>query len=82
MKHATFPCTRERTVDELLFHWSAVIQRAETDFARGFAKSIAGQSRRRGWKPTPKQLPIMQSMVADLFRESGNEEDDFDLIES
>ena len=82
MKHASFPRTSERTVDELLFHWPAVVQRAETDFSIGFAKSIAGQSRRRGWKPTAKQLPIMRQMVADLFAYDSGEEDDLQLIES
>ncbi|MGF6859662.1 hypothetical protein ABIE69_000209 [Rhodobacteraceae bacterium MBR-64] len=66
MKHVTFP-TAPRNVDELLFHWPAVIRLAETDFAKCFALSIAKQSRRRGWKPSPKQLGIMRAMVSELF---------------
>lgn len=79
MKHATFPNTRQRSVDELLFHWPAVVRLAENDWAKDFAKSIAMQSRRRHWKPTPKQIGIMQRMVADLFIHTGQE--DCDLIE-
>jgi hypothetical protein len=71
-------------VERLLFHWPVVMQRATTDFARGFSSSIAKQSRRRGWTPSTKQLAIMRELVSDLFAHApGHDlEDDFDLIES
>lgn len=69
-----------RSTEELLFHWSAVVQRATNAWAKDFAASISKQSRRKGWKPTPKQAALMQSMVSDLFQHS-NGEDDFSLIE-
>ena len=67
MKRETFPMTAERSVDECL-HWLPTVAKAATDeWAQGFAKSILGQSRRRNWKPTPKQLATMRRMVAELF---------------
>lgn len=74
--HHTF--ARPRTIEELMFHWPTVVRLAENDWAKSFASSIAKQSRRRNWRPTPKQLGIMQRMVTDLFIHRG---DDFDVIE-
>jgi len=56
-----------RCVDELLFHWPAVVKKAPEGFAKNFARSIAKQSRRRRWEPTEKQRRIMERFVADLF---------------
>ena len=70
-----------RSTEELLFHWSAVAQRATNAWAKEFAASIAKQSRRKGWRPTPKQAALMQSLVSDLFQRSDQGEDDFSLIE-
>lgn len=70
-----------RTTEELLFHWSAVVQRAKNTWAKDFAASIAKQSRRRGWKPTPKQAALMQRMVSELFIHADHGEDDLTLIE-
>lgn len=78
MKHVTFP-SAPRNVDELLFHWPTVIRLAENDWAKGFAESIAKQSRRRGWKPSTKQFGIMRAVVSELFTRT--QEADFDLIE-
>ena len=79
MKHACFPPT-ERTADECLFHWNLVIKAATDTWAKNFAQSIAKQSRRRGWKPTPKQLNLMRSMVSALFVHWADD-DDLSLIE-
>ena len=79
----TFPL-RPSEVERLLFHWPVVMHRATTDFTRGFSASIAKASRRRGWTPSPKQLPIMRELVSDLFAYAPgqDQEDDFALIES
>ena len=71
-------------VERLLFHMPTVAALSESDFARGFAKSITSQSRRRGWWPSQKQLPLMRELVTDLFRHpTGMDQGgDFDLIES
>ena len=61
------PITRERSVQELMFHWPAVRRRAADDWTRDFTRSIAASSFRPNWKPTAKQLGIMQRMVSDLF---------------
>jgi hypothetical protein len=71
-------------VERLLHHMPAVAANAGNDFARGFAVSIAKQSRRKGWWPSHKQLPVMRSLVSDLFVHglADDEGGDFDLIES
>ena len=61
------PLHRLRTTEDCLFHWKRVVTSASEEWAKGFAKSIMRQSRRRGWQPTPKQLALMRTMVADLF---------------
>ncbi|MBS0573122.1 MAG: hypothetical protein JSS08_07715 [Proteobacteria bacterium] len=58
---------RQRPLDELLFHWRAVIGAAPEGFPRDFALSIQKQRRRPGWEPTDRQMAIMRRMVAELF---------------
>lgn len=72
---------RARTVDELVWHMPTVARLAENTWAKSFAQSIQRQSRRRGWRPSPKQLSVMQTLVSDLFAHGGQEEGDFDVIE-
>lgn len=79
MKHAIFPVNPSE-VERLLFHWPAVVRAAGDDWAKGFATSIARQSRRRGWRPTQKQMEIMRRLVADLFTHA-HEGGDHPLIE-
>lgn len=57
----------ERSLDELLHHWRAVIGAAPKGFSRDFALSIQRHRRRPDWQPTPKQLALMRQMVAELF---------------
>ncbi|MEO9629230.1 MAG: hypothetical protein ABJG14_02175 [Sulfitobacter sp.] len=59
--------TSSAEVERLLFYMPNVAEVATTDWARGFAHSVTKQARRRGWKPTDKQLNIMREMVSDLF---------------
>lgn len=70
---------RERSVEECLHWWRAVIGAARDDWAKAFALSVSKQSRRPGWAPSPKQLGIMRRMVGELF--AGGAEDEIDLIE-
>jgi hypothetical protein len=74
---------RERSLQELLFHWPAVTRRAADDWSRGFTRSIAAASQRRNWQPTPKQLGVMQRLVSELFSPVHSREmaDDVRLIE-
>lgn len=67
-------------VERLLFHMGAVASNASNEWAQGFAQSILRQRNRKGFRPSPKQLALMQRLVVDLFtyRENAN---DFDLIE-
>ena len=61
------PFNRERSLQELLFHWPNVSRRAADGWSQGFAKTIAHAAHRPNWRPTPKQLGVMQRMVAALF---------------
>lgn len=67
MKHAAFPQTAERSVDECLMWFPTIARTATNEWAQSFAKSILAQSRRRTWNPTPKQLSMMRRMVSELF---------------
>ncbi len=68
-----------RPVEELLWSWPTVCRMATNDWAKNFAASIAKQARRRNWTPSAKQHQLMNSMVAELYRHTG--EDDFEVIE-
>ncbi|WP_299841708.1 hypothetical protein [uncultured Paracoccus sp.] len=77
-----------RPVDELLWSCPTVCKAATNEWAKGFARSIASQSRRRNWTPSPKQHALMHRMVSELYqtrgRVSGGADDgpDMDLIET
>ncbi len=59
---------RERSLQELLHHWPAITRSANDDWTRAFTKSIADAAASRpNWRPSPKQLGIMQRLVAGLF---------------
>lgn len=67
---------------ERLLHYMPHVVSSGDEWERGFAKSVLRQSRRRGWTPSEKQIPIMQEMVNDLFRPIREEGGSFDVIES
>ena len=54
-------------LERLLFHWPRVVETCPDGWSRDFALSIVTQSRRRNWKPSPKQGAMMRRMVSDLF---------------
>lgn len=61
----------DHELDEILtVHWPCVLRRVmadgSDDWAKGFAKSIARNGKRPGWRPTPKQQWIMRRMVAEM----------------
>lgn len=66
-------------IERLLFQMPTVARLAPTEWVAGFAKSVVGQSRRKRWHPSEKQIAIMRELVLDLFRQ--DQEDDFSLIE-
>ncbi len=66
-------------IERLIYHMPTVARRADDEWAAGFAKSVIGQSRRKRWRPSKKQIAIMRELVSDLFRQE--QEDDFSLIE-
>ncbi|SDL72365.1 hypothetical protein [Aliiruegeria lutimaris] len=55
------------SVKELLSRWPAVTKAAPSGWPADFAAVIAVQSRRRGWKPSPKQMELMQRMTTVLL---------------
>lgn len=57
--------TGDPEVDRLLFSWGRVVRDAE-GWARGFALSIQRARKKPSWKPSAKQLSVMQRMVAEL----------------
>jgi hypothetical protein len=82
MKHVTFPETGERSAQECLYWFPTIAKTATNTWAQSFAHSVMAQSRRRGWKPTPKQLAMMRKLVAEFFRSVRNDDgEDFSLIE-
>lgn len=79
MKHATFDLPRERSADECLYWFPTIAKTATNEWAQNFAHSVMAQSRRRGWKPTPKQLTMMRRMVSELFTTMRDDDGDDDL---
>ncbi len=69
-------------VERLLHHLPTVAQLAEEAWAKGFAQSVLKQSRRKGWTPSAKQLPVMRGLVNDLFTRASDDEEEFNPIES
>jgi hypothetical protein len=67
------------SVESLVYWLEPVACRATNDWTRTFARSVLRQSRRRGWKPSPKQEAIMHRLLSehlsdeepDLFEEAG-----------
>lgn len=68
----------EMEIERIMWSWPRVMAEAETEWAKGFAQSIARQARRRSWTPSPKQARLMRQMVGQLGRGQG--EGDFDVI--
>ena len=70
--------TGDPEVDHLLFSWGRVIADAR-GWARGFALSVQRDRKKPGWRPSSRQLAVMQRLVAELPQVAG--EDEPDLIE-
>lgn len=71
-----------RPVEELLWSWPTVCRMATTEWAKGFAASIAKQAKRPTWTPSRKQHALMQRMVSELYQHNSNEGGDFDVIDA
>jgi hypothetical protein len=82
MSHYTPNIASGAEIERLLHHMPSVALHAENTWAKGFAQSVSKQARRKGWRPSPKQLSIMRGLVSDLFVNGCNDGGDFDLIES
>jgi hypothetical protein len=52
---------------ERLLHHLPTVARCEDEWTRGFAQSVLRQARRPQWRPTPKQLAMMRTLVNGLF---------------
>lgn len=62
-----------RTLEELLFHIPWLSRNAANAWERHFAKSIAEKARLPRWRPTEKQIQVMQRLVANMFGENNQE---------
>lgn len=80
MSRRAINCTPSE-VERLLHHMPTVAAFAENDWTKGFAQSVTKQSRRKGWWPSDKQIPLMRQMVNELFTTTQDMGGDFDLIE-
>ncbi|MBA96598.1 MAG: hypothetical protein CMN10_11285 [Roseobacter sp.] len=69
-------------IERLLHHLPTVAKLTKETWAKGFALSVLKQSRRRGWTPSAKQLPVMRGLVNDLFSRARDDEGEFNPIES
>ena len=69
------PFNRERSLQELLFHWPTVAYRANVNWTKAFVASFAKATSRRSWRPTAKQLGVIQRIVGDLYRPRAKNED-------
>lgn len=73
----------EQELDEVLtLRWPAVVRRVmadgTNDFELSFVRSIARQGRRSCWRPSQKQLAIMDRM---LVEHGYDRESDLEVIE-
>ena len=67
------------SIERLLYYMPICAERAEDEWAKGFALSVTKQSRRKNWRPSRKQLSVMKKLVSDLFAHAGS--NDLELIE-
>ncbi len=66
-----------RPIEVLLHHFPTIVDRSDDEWTRNFARSILRQARNPRWRPSEKQLEIMQRLVADLLRMT----DGFEVLE-
>lgn len=67
-------------IERLVHYMVTISEKSANEWSRTFAVSILRQSRRRNWKPSPKQLTMMRRLVSDLFAH-GYGGGDIDVIE-
>ena len=63
------------SVEELIFHMPTVERLAADEWTRSFAASVRRQSRRRNWRPSPKQLGMMRRLVSEMFTHRAEPDD-------
>lgn len=58
--------TVEEEVDRFTL-WTApkILAESDSDFERGFVRSIVRLSKRKGWLPSDKQLAVMRRLAAE-----------------
>ena len=64
---------RESEIERLIWWMPKIAETARNTWARDFALSILRQSRRPGWRPSPRQAECMSRLVADLFAHVGDD---------
>ena len=65
-----------RPVEVLLHHMRSTAS-SQVEWEADFARSVLRQAKRPGWKPSAKQLTIMERLVSEMF----NETDELEVLE-
>lgn len=55
---------------DLLLHYMRGIASSHVEWEANFARSVLRQAKWPGWKPSAKQLAIMEQLVGELFNET------------
>lgn len=66
-----------RPLDMLLHDMQKIARSGKSAWVTNFARSILGQAKRPDWRPSKKQLAIMENMIDEHF----NIRDDTNVIE-
>lgn len=54
-------------LDEMLWRLGDALRHGRlSEWEEGFAKSVMGRSKRRAWRPSPKQIGTMRRIVGNL----------------
>ena len=59
-----------RPVD-LILHYLRGVTSSDVEWEANFARSVIRQAKRPTWKPSPKQLAVMERLVGEMFNETG-----------
>ena len=60
-------CASPSEIERLVYYMPTIARLTENHWTKGFAQSVIRQAKRRNWKPSAKQIGVMQSLVSELF---------------
>lgn len=59
--------SQPRSLEHLFFYMPQLARSGASQWERDFADSMSKRAHWKNWQPSPKQIEIMQRMVADMF---------------